>query len=49
MVHLVCSCLYEHWSWSSFEVDLVALDFRQAHETRGHVVVEKAQRKPKAA
>jgi hypothetical protein len=50
MTHLLCTtCGYESWSWSAFEVDPVAQAFTTAHEGRGHQVVTKAQRKPKAA
>ena len=49
VTHLACTCGCESWSWSTTTPDPIVLDFRAAHERRGHTVVVKVERKRKAA
>ncbi len=41
MIHLVCSCGYESWSWSAQDPDPIARDFTTAHQRRGHTVTHR--------
>jgi hypothetical protein len=50
MTHLVCqTCGYENWSWSAQKPDPIAADFRAAHESRGHQVLNKPIRSRKTS